>query len=95
MSLNITNVIKEWVATESDPTILINKKTKQHLQCYQIDISFSDLLREVAIYNARIQAIYPYICKIAYFNQLNIASITKGYHRFAVYSDHLFFIRDY
>jgi hypothetical protein len=93
--LNITDVIKEWVPLESDPSIFLNKKTKQHLQCFHIQIPLGELLREVTIYNARIQALYPYICRVAYFNQEENVEEMKGHHSFAVYTDHLFRIRDH
>lgn len=51
-------------------------------------------MREVTIYNARIQAIYPHICRIEYFNQEDQEGDKAGYHTFAVYTDHLFQIRE-
>lgn len=52
------------------------------------------MLREVTIYNARVQAVYPFVCRVAYFNQLSSEDESCGLRSFAVYTDHLMAIRE-
>jgi hypothetical protein len=92
----IVNAIKEWIPREKDHSVVINIKTQQQLQCHYVEIAMADLLREVTIYNARIQAIYPYICRVAYFSQAGGGEEGHplGHRYFAVYTDYLQSIRE-
>jgi hypothetical protein len=92
--LSITDVIKEWAPVSKDSPIFINRNTRQQLQKFIVQIPLPELLREVTIYNARIQAVYPLICRVAYFNQVPSDDEHKGYRSFAVYTDHLMPIRE-
>ena len=92
--LNITDIIKDWIPLQNDPSIFLNLKSRHHLQCFHVRIPLPDLIREVTIYNARIQAIFPHICRIEYFNQEDEEGDNAGFHKFAVYTDHLFQIRE-
>lgn len=87
--LSITDVIREWVPIAQDSSIFINRNTRKHLQRFIVQVPLPELLREVTIYNARIQATYPFVCKVAYFNQVPSEDDSKGFRSFAVYTDHI------
>lgn len=91
--LSITDVAKDWMQMATDSPIFINRITRQQLQRFILQIPLPELLREVTIYNARIQAVYPSVCRVAYFNQMPSEYERPGFHCFAVYTDHLLPIR--
>jgi hypothetical protein len=64
------------------------------LQRFIVQIPLPELLREVTIYNARIQALHPFVSRVAYFNQIPSVDESKGFRNFAVYADHLSAIRE-
>jgi hypothetical protein len=72
----------------------VNRNTGHHLQRFSVQIPLTELLREVTIYNARIQAVYPFVCRVAYFNQVPSEDESRGFRSFAVYTDHLMAIRE-
>lgn len=91
--LRITELIKDWRPLEHNSSILINCKNQQQLQSIKVEIPSSQILHEIAIYNARIHAQHPFVCKVAYFNQMPPSNCLHNI-QLVVYTDRLLSVRE-